>query len=206
MKKGKLIVIEGIDGCGKTTLIKKLKKHFSLQKFIFTKEPGGTSLGLKLREIINKGKKEITEKAEFLLFAADRNQHFQHLIIPALKKGKIIISDRMADSSLAYQGYGRGVDIKMIKKINKWVTSNTTPDITIYLHITPEVAFQRIRKRNLKLTNFEKERKKFWSQVVNGYSEIFKRRKNLLKVDASQSLEKVSNIVITYLEKKLKLK
>src|SRR3972149_5899470 len=123
-----LITLEGIDGSGKSTLAKKMAD--TLHNVVLTKEPGGSALGKKLREILQMQPVPITPIAEFLLFAADRAQHFDEVVIPALEQNKIVISDRMADSSLVYQGYGRGINMENIKLVNKWVMQDITPDIT----------------------------------------------------------------------------
>ncbi|MFH1643847.1 MAG: dTMP kinase [bacterium] len=203
MEKGILISIEGIDGCGKTTLAQNLKLNFEekKQEILLTQEPGGTSLGKKLRAILHEEKDLTCDLSEYLLFAADRAQHFKQIIISALKENKIVISDRLSDSSLAYQGYGRGLDIEMIKKTNKWAMQNIEPDFIIYVKIDTQTALQRIGKRNEKLTSFEKEKIDFWNKVIKGYEEIFKNKKNVIIVDgnlppdilAKQTCEKLNN-------------
>lgn len=191
MKKGIFISLEGIDGSGKTTLAKNLKLYFEEKKhdILLTQEPGGTSLGKKLRSILHEEKNLTCDLAEYLLFAADRAQHFEQIIIPELKQNKIIISDRLNDSSLAYQGYGRGLDIEMIKKTNKWAMQNIKPDFVIYVKIDAQTALLRIGKRNEKLTSFEKEKIDFWNKVIYGYEEIFKNKKNIITVDGNLSPE-----------------
>ena len=190
MKKGILISIEGIDGCGKTLLIQNLKEKFDA---VFTFEPGRTNLGSKLRHILHEEKETTCDISEYLLFAANRAQHFHEIVIPALLSGKIVISDRMADSSVAYQGYGRELDIKMIEQINRWAMQNIVPDWTVYIKIDVQKAFERIAKRNEKLTSFEKEKKQFWTKVINGYETIFKNRNNLIVVDGTLSPDEVAS-------------
>ena len=203
---GKLITIEGIDGCGKTLLFNNLKKHFSPKNTIFTREPGGTKLGDKLRKILQDEKKTTCDISEFLLFAAARAQHFEKIIIPSITSGKNVISDRCADSSLAYQGYGRGLDIETIEKINQWAMQEIIPDITIYIKIDAKTAFERIVKRNEKLTAFEKEKKEFWTKVIEGYKQIFSTAKNrhIIEVDGTQDPEKISEYVMQQLEKQFR--
>lgn len=205
MNKGILISIEGIDGCGKTTLAKNLKQYFEEKKLniLLTQEPGGTKLGQKLRQILHEEKNMTSDLPEYLLFAADRAQHFEQIIIPNLKQNKIIISDRMADSSLAYQGYGRGLNIEMIKKVNNWAMQNVEPNIVIYVKIDTQTAFDRINKRNEKLTSFEQEKKDFWQKVLNGYKEIFKNKKNIITVDGTLSPEELTKQTIELLTTKL---
>lgn len=204
--KGILISVEGIDGCGKTTLAKNLKQNFEEQNknTLLTQEPGGTKLGQKLRQILHEEKKMTSDLPEYLLFAADRAQHFEQIIIPALQQNKVIISDRMADSSLAYQGYGRGLDTEMIKKVNSWAMQNIEPNIIIYVKIDTQTAFDRIKKRNEKLTSFEQEKKEFWQKVLNGYEEIFKNKDNVITVDGTLSPEELTKQTLELLSIKFK--
>lgn len=122
LKSGILIAIEGIDGSGKSTLAKNLFSSLEQQRFdtILTKEPGDSELGKEIRELVCTQNIPISSRAQYLLFAADRAQHFDELIIPALQQNKLIICDRLSDSSLAYQGYGNGLSTDMIKSINEW--------------------------------------------------------------------------------------
>ncbi|MCK4264973.1 dTMP kinase [Candidatus Babeliales bacterium] len=192
---GFLISIEGIDGSGKSTLAQSLAKALMEDNHpvILTKEPGQTRLGKKIRNILQQEKNLVCDKAEFLLFAADRAQHFEEVIIPGLKKSKIIISDRMADSSLAYQGYGRELNIELIKKINSWCMNSITPDLTLYVDIDEKTALERIFRRKQLLTAFEKESITFWKRVKAGFEEIFKGKNNVIKINGLQSQEEVFN-------------
>jgi dTMP kinase len=183
---GSLISIEGIDGSGKTTLAHRLAQalHERNIKTLLTLEPGGTKLGTSLREILHGQKSVVCDKAEFLLFAADRAQHFKQIITPALHDGIYVIADRLADSSLAYQGYGRGLDCNMITTINKWAMGDIVPDLTIYLRINPEAALARVHGRKEQLTSFEQEKLAFWERVTEGYETIFANRDNVVILDA----------------------
>ncbi len=196
MKKypGFLITIEGIDGSGKSTLLDNINTMFLKEgkNIILTKEPGQTNLGKKIRNILQQEKNLVCDKAEFLLFAADRAQHFEEVVIPALIKGSIIISDRMADSSLAYQGYGRNLDINLIKVINRWCMQDIQPDLTIYINLDEKTALERIFRRKLLLTSFEKESIKFWQRVKSGFEDIFKNKDNVVWVEGSLPTEKVA--------------
>lgn len=174
MQTGKLITFEGIDGSGKSTLSKAVYEKLLNQGFsvLLTKEPGATEFGKTLRKMLQESEVKIDPKAEFLLFAADRAQHIEQVVLPALKAGKIVISDRMADSSLAYQGYGRNLDKEIINKVNSWAMQGLKPDLTIYIKIDYETAIGRIKKRDEKLTNFEKEKTEFFQRVIQGFDEI----------------------------------
>jgi dTMP kinase len=200
--KGYLIVIEGIDGSGKTLLAQNLQKTFLEQSksVVLTLEPGGTTLGKKLRQILHEEKENVCDLAEYLLFAADRAQHTEQIITPALNAGKIIISDRMGDSSVAYQGYGRGLDVEMIKSVNNWATKQIKPDIVFYLEIDIQTAIERVFKRKETLTTFEKEKVDFWQKVIKGYEQIFKDRKNVIKLNATLSPEQVLQQALKYVK------
>jgi dTMP kinase len=205
LQKGILIAIEGIDGSGKSSLAKNLYQELLNQKYpvLLTKEPGATPFGQHLRALVQEKKVAICPKAEFLLFATDRAQHFHEVIIPHLAAHKIIISDRMADSSLVYQGYGRGLDIPMINTINSWVMNGITPDLTVYVKVLPDVASQRIMKRNAELTSFEKEKKDFIQTLVDGFDALYKDRKDVIIIDGNQTFQDVAtqatNAVISWI-------
>lgn len=190
-ENGILIALEGIDGSGKTTLAKNLASMLqkSGHETVLTKEPGDTPVGKTIRLIINESKEDIVPVTEFLLFSADRAQHIQQVVKPALNAGKIVISDRMADSSLAYQGYGRGLDLNFIKTVTKCVMSNVEPDLIIYLALDFSTAIKRIMSGRQHLTRFEKEEQEFYKNIINGFEQIFKERQNVLKLDASQDKE-----------------
>ncbi|MDC2974992.1 dTMP kinase, partial [Prochlorococcus sp. AH-736-K09] len=153
--KGKFIVIEGIDGCGKTTQIRELSRWLpdsglmnKNSKLITTREPGGSQLGKKLRTLIldnNKSNKP-SALAELLLYSADRAEHVSKIISPALKSKDWVLSDRFADSTLAYQGYGRNINLETIKNIESIVCQGETPDLTIFLEISPEESI--LRRKN----------------------------------------------------------
>lgn len=193
LKNGILIAIEGIDGSGKSSLAKNLYQELLNQKYavLLTKEPGGTPLGLQLRTIVQEKKVAVCPKAEFMLFATDRAQHFNDVIIPALNEGEIIISDRMADSSLVYQGYGRGLDMEAINAVNSFVMNGIKPSVTIYVKVPLSVATERIMKRNIALTSFEKEKEDFVAKLAYGFDQLYKNRDDVIIVDGNQTQEQV---------------
>lgn len=203
--EGLLITLEGIDGCGKSLLSKNLKQKLIEENIpvILTKQPGGTSLGIKLRKILEEENSNICNISEYLLFAADRAQHINEIIKPELQKGKIVISDRMADSSLAYQGYGRDIDIQKIKDINNWAMQNITPDLILYIEIDIKTAQQRIFKRNETLTSFEKEKSNFWEKVIDGYEKIFKNKSNIIRLNGKLTPEELTKKAITQIFEKM---
>ena len=156
---GKLIALEGIDGSGKSTLSKQLDRtlHAHGIKTLLTKEPGATDIGKNIRMLITSEHTSLNQRAEFLLFAADRAQHFSEVVIPALHEGYVVISDRMADSSLAYQGFGGQLDCNMIEQVNQWAMQEISPDLVVYLRLSRQQAQERISQRQEKKTPFEQE-------------------------------------------------
>ena len=197
--KGKFIVIEGIDGCGKTTQIRELSRWLpdsglmnKNSKLITTREPGGSQLGKKLRTLIlenNKNNKP-SALAELLLYSADRAEHVSKIISPALKSKDWVLSDRFADSTLAYQGYGRNINLETIKNIESIVCQGETPDLTIFLEISPEESI--LRRKNEIPDRMESEGIKFLEKVNNGFRLIAK-EKNWKVISASQNIQSISN-------------
>ncbi len=190
MKKvndGFLITIEGIDGSGKSVFSKAL--HTALKDVgyhtLLTREPGGTPLGDRIREILFDTKTPPTTKAEFLLFAASRAEHVETFIAPALKQGALVISDRMADSSLVYQGYVRGLSLEMIKTINAWALGSIVPLHNIYLRIDAATAHERLFKRNNALSTFEDDISKL-EKAIEGFETLVAHRPEVLVLDAHE--------------------
>ncbi len=187
-----LITFEGIDGCGKSTLARSLylliKEDYNA---LLTQQPGGTSLGLKIRQLLNNRTQEYSPIAEYLLFAADRAQHIAEVIQPALKKGTIVLCDRFTDSSLAYQGYGRGLPKEIIKEINTWTTGETEPDIVFYLRVPYQESRRRQKIRNETLTDFEKEEEGYFQRVIAGFEEMFAQRPHTIILDGLLSPEEL---------------
>lgn len=183
--KGILISVEGIDGAGKSTLIKLLHQRMVTEKLdvLLTKEPGSSMLGKYLRQLLHAQQMPICTKAEYLLFAADRAQHMNDFVLPALEKGAIVLSDRMADSSLAYQGYARGLDIEFIQYVNRWTMDQCEPDLIIFVDTPVLLAIERINKRG-NINTFEKETD-FLEKVRTGFLEIFSSKNNVITVDGT---------------------
>ncbi len=190
-QKGIFITLEGIDGCGKSTLANNLVTALKADNHsvLLTKEPGGSKLGVTLRQLLNEQQEPLDAVSEFLLFAADRAEHFRKIIIPALEQNIIVISDRCADSSLAYQGYARGVDINFITEVNAVAMAGITPTLTIFIDIEPHVAAARFAKRGATLTSFEVRGIPFFTAVRHGFETIFKSRNNVLRLDGNETQE-----------------
>ncbi|MEF3245582.1 MAG: dTMP kinase, partial [Caldisericaceae bacterium] len=159
------ITFEGIDGAGKTTQAKYVKEFLENlgYRVILTKEPGGTKFGEKIRSILLT--EEMDGYSEFLLFAADRNMHVKTLIKPKLKEGYIVLSDRFAESSIAYQGFGRGVDLDFIERVHNEILLNTYPDLIFLIDIPVKVALNRLESKD----RIEKSGEDFLQRVRNGY-------------------------------------
>ena len=197
--RGKFIVIEGIDGCGKTTQIDEISRWLPTSglikknaKLVKTREPGGSLLGKKLRNLIldnNKNNKP-SSLAELLLYSADRAEHVSKIISPALEKEDWVISDRFADSTLAYQGYGRNINLEIIKNIESIVCQGEQPDLTIFLEITAEESISR--RKNLVPDRIEAEGINFLKKVNKGFKLIAK-EKNWKVISATQNINAITN-------------
>ena len=196
--RGKFIVIEGIDGCGKTTQIEEISRWLPTSglmgensKLIKTREPGGSLLGKKLRNLIldnNKNNKP-SSLAELLLYSADRAEHVSKIIAPELEKQNWVISDRFADSTLAYQGYGRNINLEIIKNIESIVCQGEKPDLTIFLEISAEESV--LRRKNLIPDRMESEGINFLQKVNEGFKLIAK-EKNWKVISATQNIDTIS--------------
>jgi dTMP kinase len=184
MKKGLFITFEGLEGCGKTTQAKMLFDFLIKQKIpsIYTKEPGGTKIGDKIRKILLDQKNDgMDYKTEMLLFLASRAENVRLIILPALEEGKVVISDRFYDSTTAYQGHGRGIDLKNINHLNSLVVGKAIPDLTFVLDIDPYEGLRRSASfGNSREMRFEEEfinkkiirGKLFLERVRQGYDQL----------------------------------
>ena len=170
------ITFEGIDCCGKSTQAKRLAESLKEEGYdvVELREPGNTVISEKIREILlNQTELDLDDRTELLLFAAARAQLVAETILPALKDGKIVICDRFADSTIAYQGYGRGLPLEEIVHINRIATQETIPDVTFYLDISPETAMARCAHRpEPEADRIEKSGIRFFERVIRGYFQI----------------------------------
>lgn len=208
MKKGLLIAIEGVDGCGKTSLANNLYKYFkSLNKdILLTKEPGATPLGKYIKEYIVTN--ELDNYCEFLLFAADRAEHIKKIIKPALSNNQIIISDRFVDSSIVYQGFAGNVDLNFIEFINNFILGDIKQDLTIYINVDYYTAKDRILKREKnknKFDKFDNAQFDFFQTIIDGFNNIFKNRDNILTIDGTLNEKEILDIAKSYLEEKFNI-
>ncbi len=206
---GKLIVFEGVEGCGKTTqmhLCSQWLKSLGIP-VVLTREPGGTELGKNLRELLlsKPVDKPINEVTELLLYAADRAQHIEEELKPNLAMGKYILCDRYTDSTIAYQGYGRGLDMNLINNLNQIATGGLLSDVTIWLDV--DVGVGLLRKRGqAKLDRIEQETIAFHRRVQAGYADLYlSHPSSIIRVDGSGSQEVVQEVVQEILRKHLSL-
>ena len=196
MRKGLFITFEGADGCGKTTQINLLDEYFREYKIptLLTREPGSRGLGVKLREILLNYEGEVSPTCESFLFLADRAQHIDCIIKPAMEEGKIVLCDRHIDSTVAYQGYGRGINLEQIYYLNNLATGGMKPDLTFVFDIDAKIAMKRIGKNQDRM---EASGIDFFNRVRAGYLEIARKEPERIKViDSSQSIESVHKKIV----------
>lgn len=206
MKKGLFISIEGPDGSGKSTQIRKLKDFLEGQgkEAILTREPGGTEISEKIRAIIlDKNNIEMDDMTEALLYAASRAQHVAQVIKPALSEGKTVICDRFVDSSIAYQGYGRHLG-DCVRIINEFAVAGCMPDITFFLKIDPSVGKNRIKEEMQ--DRLELEKLTFHNEVFQGYLELEEKYKErIIGIDANRPIQAISDDIIQHMKRLLNL-
>ncbi len=195
MKKGLFITFEGPDGSGKTTVstavVERLQKEGYQVKY--TREPGGSKIAEEIRSVILDPKNtEMDARCEALLYAAARRQHLVEKVLPALEEGITVISDRFVDSSLAYQGYGRGIGMDEVYSINMFAIEGRLPDKTIYLDIDAKTGLDRINTNRTSLDRLDQESEDFHNLVHKGYEEVVHIYKDrMVIIDASEDVESV---------------
>jgi len=205
---GMFITIEGPEGSGKTTVAKKLVEVLNEKGYqvVYTREPGGVAIAERIRDIIlDVNNTNLDPRSEALLYAASRRQHLVEKVLPALAEDKIVICDRFVDSSLAYQGYARGIGIDEIYDINLFAINNTWPDITILLDIDPEIGLQRIMSnRQNEVNRLDLEGINFHKKVHEGYNIIKEKYKDRITlVDGNRNKEEVFEDVYNLVMEKL---
>lgn len=201
--KGFFIAIEGGEGAGKTTQAQLLYRYLSPRfPTILTREPGGTPLGERIRELLlDPSLRPLNPRAELLLFLAARAQHIEEVIKPALERGMVVISDRFSLSSLAYQGYARGLEISILEMLDDFARQSVSPNLTIYIDISPEEGQVRLST----LTPFEKEPLEFHKRVREGYLKIASLYPDKVKVvDGKGSVEEVRKRIEDIVEEALR--
>ena len=199
MIQGKFISIEGVEGVGKSTSIEAIKKFLEVKKidFVVTREPGGTVLSEKIRELLLQVNSEAPGgMTELLLIFASRAQHLEKVIRPALENGIWIICDRFTDATYAYQGGGRGLKTSVIAELESMVLGELRPDLTIILDLDPETGLARAKERG-ELDRFENEKDEFFNKVRSAYLDIARSNPDrCFVIDASQNIEQVSSDII----------
>lgn len=186
------ITFEGPDGCGKSTIIKKIYDAFQQSHdIVVTREPGGTEISEKIRSLLLDPKhRGMDRKTEAFLYAASRAQHVEELIRPQLRAGKIVLCDRFVLSSLAYQGYARELGVDVIAALNTFATSDLKPDAIFYFDLDVETSLERKKKQKI-LDRMEKEALEFHKKVFYGYKTIIAEMDTIIKIDATQSIDTV---------------
>jgi|TARA_B110000091_G_scaffold43045_1_gene46823 dTMP kinase len=202
MSLGKFIVVEGMEGAGKSTAITIIEEILNLNniKFINTREPGGTPLAESLRAIVKSvdHQEKLTDETELFLMYASRSQLLQNCILPALNAGEWVIGDRHDLSSRAYQGGGRGLNEKIINTIAEVTLKGFKPDLTLYLDISPKVGLSRAIARG-ELDRIEQEKMDFFERVHDKYCQLASADENIITIDAEQSMDKVHQDIRTAL-------
>ncbi len=196
-KKGLFISFEGPEASGKSSQILLLKKYFKKNKIPFkiTREPGGTQLAEKLRKVILDNKSKITNEEEILLLMSARLNHINNVILPNLKKGKIVISDRYADSTFVYQGFVNNYGVSKLKKLHSELLDNFFPKYTFVFVLDPREIIKRLKIRKFK-NKYDKNQLSFHKKVLKGYETISKTNKRYIKVDASLNRNTIHKYIL----------
>ena len=215
-----LIVFEGVEGSGKTTQIQRsrdwllsrgvldtLSNYGKKPSVIITREPGGTTLGIKLRQLLlQENTSFLQHRTELLLYAADRSQHVEELLQPQLAAGAIILCDRYTDSTIAYQGYGRGIDLTLIDQINHIATGGLESDLTLWLDVDVTIGLQRARERGV-TDRMEQAELAFHQRVQQGFAHLASQYpQRIVRIDANQSPEAVQLDIQTVLRQRIRHK
>ena len=202
MEKGLFITFEGADGCGKTTQMQLLAQYLGKKGYdiVLTREPGGKGLGEKVREILLNYDGEVSDQCESFLFLADRAQNIDTIVNPAVASGKIVLCDRHTDSTVAYQGYGRGLDLERIKMLNNIATNGRKPDLTFVFDIDTETSMKRVGKEKDRMESAGLE---FHNRVREGYLKIAQQEsERIFVIDATKSIEEIHEEVLNKIAKK----
>lgn len=216
--QGRLIVFEGVEGSGKTTQIRRSQQWLQASQWfqslqaknfvpaiLVTREPGGTALGSDLRQLLlgYQGPEPIQNRAELLLYAADRAQHVEGYLKPQLAQGAIVLCDRYTDSTVAYQGYGRGLDLSLIDQLNQAATGGLASDLTLWLDVDAEVGLARMRQRG-QADRMERANLAFHQRVQQGFQALHQQYpERIVRIDASQDEATVTEQIQQVLSQRL---
>jgi dTMP kinase len=199
MRKGLFITFEGIDGCGKSTQVIRAKR--ALEKngvpCIVTREPGGTAIGERIRRLLLSPRNgEICDECELLLYCAARAQHVAEIIVPAMERGEVVLCDRYADATFAYQGFGRGLPTKALENINAFATSGASPALTFLFDISVATSLKRLKQTGKAIDRLEAGGKEFYEKVRQGYLSLARQYpRRVLVTPGESSIEEVSDMV-----------
>ena len=209
----RFITFEGGDGTGKSTQIKALERHLAAcgRSFVSTREPGGTPLGKLIRQaLLEVGKQPIGSPTELFLYLADRAQHVQDVILPALDSAKLVLCDRYTDSTLAYQGYGRGIDLEVLRELNRIADRGVKPDLTLLFDCPVELGLSRTAKRLAdragagREDRFEREKVEFHERVRAGFLALARAEPERFRIiDASRSVVEVTQEIKSIVDREL---
>ncbi|WML58246.1 dTMP kinase [Neobacillus sp. PS2-9] len=204
MNSGIFITFEGPDGAGKTTILSMVATHF--KEAMVTREPGGIDIAEQIRQVIlNKENTAMDPRTEALLYSAARRQHLIEKVKPALEEEKMVLCDRFVDSSLAYQGYARGLGIDEVWSINQFAIEDLMPQLTIYFDIEPELGLKRINKnKEREINRLDLENLEFHQKVRDGYYLLMERFPDrIVRIDASGTVEEVYEQTVKMINEKL---
>lgn len=194
------ITFEGLDFCGKSTQVEILKDYFESRnkEVVIIREPGGTEISEKIREILlDKKNSEMSIESELLLFSSSRAQLVREKIIPLLKQGYYVISDRFHDSSIAYQGYGRGISIESVMAIQNFAINGAVPNLTFFIDVPlDEIGRRRIKHGEDNLDRIELSENKFYKKVYNGYLELCNTQERVKLIDGTKNIEEVHQQIL----------
>jgi len=210
----RFITFEGGDGTGKTTQLKALESRLQAtgRSCVTTREPGGTALGKLIRRVLLEvGKQPIASPTELFLYLADRAQHVQEVILPAIARGEIVLCDRYTDSTLAYQGYGRGIDLQLLRQLNEIADRGVKPDLTLLFDCPVELGLSRTARRQLEAgqaggreDRFEREEVKFHERVRAGFLTMARAEPDRFRiVDAERSVQEVARQIQNFIDQEI---
>jgi dTMP kinase len=204
-RRGKFVTFEGCEGCGKSTQVRLFNEYLTKQGIphIFTREPGGEKISEEIRRILlDANNAEMTNECEALLYAASRVQHLNDRVEPALAAGKLVVCDRYVDSSLAYQGHARGLGMDFVSNINAYALEKYTPDVTIFIDLTPEAAFKRKHGAD-KNDRLEQAGMKFHNRVYEGFKILAGKYPNrFVCVDGNMTPDEIFAQVLSVLKER----
>lgn len=208
MKKGFFFTFEGIDGCGKSTQLSKVAQVLTSRGLpvVVTREPGGTVIAEKIREIlISPEHSEMVDESEILLYCAARAQHVREKIIPAIEQGKIVLCDRFQEATFAYQGFGRSISMETLNTLNTYATGGLNPDRTFIFDLSVESSFDRMIKMNKMKDRLEQNGKEFFERIRRGYLLLAESSpQRIVLLDGEQTIDAISDDVLFYINETIK--